>query len=311
MRDDARYWTGSRRRKLRARCLKGIPDSMRMWAWPRLAEVDEARKRNAGVSFQELSGRTEKTKILEYIHRDLHRTFPTHWQFRNKAGKTSLLRVLRAYSFHNPKIGYCTRCVLLLVEANTHAVAGQGMGFVTAMFLMYTVTEEEAFWMLVQMVDKYRMGGLWDEQLADVGKMCQVHTRLLRQLVPRVHAHLERHEISSALYAPSYYITGFAYSLPWPCVLRVWDAFLSDGIAVLHATSVALMAMYQELICKLPFDELLPFLKFSHTGLGSSSGSSGAAVSHVDLAKGIAQWLPKVRTLGARFENEWDADKAK
>lgn len=39
----------------------------------------------------------------------------------------------------------------------------QGMGFVTAMFLMYTVTEEDAFWMLVQMVEKYQMGGLWDK----------------------------------------------------------------------------------------------------------------------------------------------------
>lgn len=35
-----------RRKKLRLRCIKGIPDSMRVFAWVRLADADAARKRH-------------------------------------------------------------------------------------------------------------------------------------------------------------------------------------------------------------------------------------------------------------------------
>lgn len=52
------------------------------------------------------SAGTDKSPVVDIIHRDLHRTFPDHLQFRAKAGKQALQRVLKAYSFFNPEIGY-------------------------------------------------------------------------------------------------------------------------------------------------------------------------------------------------------------
>ncbi len=168
------------------------------------------------------------------------------------------------------------------------------MGFVAAMFLMYCVEEQDAFWMLVQMVDKYGMGGLWDSGLTDVPKMCYIHSALLARLVPRVHAHLEAQGISGALYAPSFYITGYAYSLPWPCVLRVWDAFLVDGMPVLHAVGVALLEMHQEEILKLDFEKLMPFLRFNHIVEQDGREAAGGHISHVRLSESLLKWLPRV-----------------
>ena len=235
MRNNWDRWVARRSKKLKQRCLKGIPDSFRPFAWVRLSGARDLRGSKPDNYYSELISRQEETQALEVIHRDLHRTFPDHVQFRAATGRDSLMRVLKAFSFHNPKIGYC-----------------QGMGFVAAMFLMYCVEEQvqanggeiymlcslqlklfsfflfffffffclkDAFWMLVRLVDHYGMGGLWDSGLTAVPVMCYMHDQLLAKLVPRVRQHLDSQMISGALYAPSFYITGFSYSLPWPCVL--------------------------------------------------------------------------------------------
>ncbi len=65
----------------------------------------------------------------EVISRDIGRTFPKHFLFdKNKSlGQQSLMNVLRAYSLHDPEVGYC-----------------QGMGFVSALFLSYMPEEVSA-----------------------------------------------------------------------------------------------------------------------------------------------------------------------
>jgi hypothetical protein len=74
------------------------------------------------------------------IEVDLHRTFPDHKQLSSEHGQQVLRRVLRAYSLHHPKIGYC-----------------QGMNFIAGLFLSVVgqedqAQEEQAFWLLASMV---------------------------------------------------------------------------------------------------------------------------------------------------------------
>ena len=54
-------------------------------------------------------------------------------------------------------------------------------------------------------------------------------TALLRRLLPRVHKHLQQVGVGPLLYLPEWFLCLFARSLPFPTVLRVWDAFLSEG----------------------------------------------------------------------------------
>lgn len=57
----------------------------------------------------------------------------------------------------------------------------------------------------------------------------EVFTALLRRLLPRVHKHLQQVGVGPLLYLPEWFLCLFARSLPFPTVLRVWDAFLSEG----------------------------------------------------------------------------------
>ena len=57
----------------------------------------------------------------------------------------------------------------------------------------------------------------------------EVFMALLRRLLPRVHKHLQKVGVGPLLYLPEWFLCLFARSLPFPTVLRVWDAFLSEG----------------------------------------------------------------------------------
>jgi hypothetical protein len=57
----------------------------------------------------------------------------------------------------------------------------------------------------------------------------EVFMALLRRLLPRVHKHLQQVGVGPLLYLPEWFLCLFTRSLPFPTVLRIWDAFLSEG----------------------------------------------------------------------------------
>ena len=88
-------------------------------------------------------GYTGPNKWVEEIEKDLHRNFPTHEMFGGsfeRIGRRELFDVLRAYSLHNTKDGFC-----------------QAQAPVAALLLM-NMPEEEAFWTLVSICERYIPG---------------------------------------------------------------------------------------------------------------------------------------------------------
>ncbi|KAF2986330.1 hypothetical protein EK904_003580 [Melospiza melodia maxima] len=89
-------WMAKKHKKIRLRCQKGIPPSLRGRAWQYLSGSKVKLEQNMG-KFDELDLLTGDPKWLDVIERDLHRQFPFHEMFVSRGGH-----------------GYgCTYCLLL------------------------------------------------------------------------------------------------------------------------------------------------------------------------------------------------------
>jgi hypothetical protein len=114
---------------------KGIPHHFRAIAWQLLCSASDTDKKQYAEYIKATSA------CERVIRRDIARTYPEHDFFKEKdgLGQEALFNVMKAYSLHDREVGYC-----------------QGSGFIVGLLLMQ-MPEEEAFAVLVQIMQQHRM----------------------------------------------------------------------------------------------------------------------------------------------------------
>jgi hypothetical protein len=132
--------------RLRLLLREGIPDDFRGELWCILSGSKYRLLANHGYYQNILTSNEGKhTEYLDEIEKDINRALPSHPYFstdihglssdsntskEEPEGVKSLRRILRAFSYKNPRVGYC-----------------QGMNIIGATLLLY-MDEENAFWLL-------------------------------------------------------------------------------------------------------------------------------------------------------------------
>ncbi|KAM5238272.1 TBC1 domain family member 10A isoform 2-T2 [Ctenodactylus gundi] len=216
-------WMAKKHKKIRLRCQKGIPPSLRGRAWQYLSGGKVKLQQNPG-KFDELDMSPGDPKWLDVIERDLHRQFPFHEMFvsRGGHGQQDLFRVLKAYTLYRPEEGYC-----------------QAQAPIAAVLLMH-MPAEQAFWCLVQICEKY-LPGYYSEKLEAIQLDGKILFSLLQKVSPVAHRHLSRHRIDPLLYMTEWFMCAFARTLPWSSVLRVWDMFFCEGVKIIFRVGLVLL----------------------------------------------------------------------
>lgn len=216
-------WMAKKHKKIKERCQKGIPPSLRGRAWLYLTGGKVKREQNKG-KFQELDEQPGDPKWVDIIERDLHRQFPFHEMFsaRGGHGQQDLFRVLKAYTLHRPEEGYC-----------------QAQAPVAAVLLMH-MPAEDAFWVLVQICEKY-LPGYYSKGLEAIQLDGEILHALLKKVSPVAHRHLEKQNLGPILYMTEWFMCAFSRTLPWASVLRVWDMFLCEGVKILFRVGLLIL----------------------------------------------------------------------
>lgn len=62
----------------------------------------------------------------------------------------------------------------------------------------------------------------------------EIFFSLLRRTCPMAYRHLKKFKIDPILYMTEWFMCIFSRTLPWACVLRVWDMFFCEGM--IHRT---------------------------------------------------------------------------
>ncbi|GAM20850.1 hypothetical protein SAMD00019534_040250 [Acytostelium subglobosum LB1] len=233
--------------KLRDRLPKGIPSSVRGFVWQRLVNIQEIKNKSK-VTYRELLEMKAQPSVVAQIQRDISRTFPKHSFFIEKGGygQQILSNILTAFSIYNPEVGYC-----------------QGMGFITCLLIIY-MAEEDAFWVLVQLSEKYGMSNMWRPEFPYLQNSFVLLNQMLEGQFPQLYSHIQRQNVFTPLFSSQWFICLLIYNLPFPMIVRIWDLFLYDGLVVIFAAALALFKTYEDQIMKLEFEEILNLLKFSN-----------------------------------------------
>ncbi|KAG7492210.1 hypothetical protein MATL_G00011970 [Megalops atlanticus] len=216
-------WISRRFQKVKLRCRKGIPSSLRAKAWQLLSNSQELLEANPG-KFEALEREQGEHKWLDIIEKDLHRQFPFHEMFASRGGhgQQDLYRILKAYTVYRPEEGYC-----------------QGQAPVAAVLLMH-MPAEQAFWCLVQICEKY-LPGYYSAGLEAIQLDGEIFFSLLRRVCPMAYRHLKKFKIDPILYMTEWFMCIFSRTLPWACVLRIWDMFFCEGVKVVFRVGLVLL----------------------------------------------------------------------
>ena len=233
---------------LKSRTRKGIPDSLRGYVWQLFANKDKYYDKDL---YQNLEKEPVKEELEIVIIKDLDRTFPLCQFFREKYGngQRKLYKVLSAYSKYNKNVGYV-----------------QGMGFITAIFLIY-MDEESSFYMLHCLMKKYKLEGLYYDGFPDLKKKCYVFLNLQKKYVNSVYKIFQREGIIPTMYLSSWFISLFARTLEFHIVLRVYDCFFLEGFKVIYRIALAILKLNETIFSKTKKGEVLPLIYKCHENL--------------------------------------------
>ncbi|KAF7983686.1 hypothetical protein HWV62_19599 [Athelia sp. TMB] len=164
----------------------GLPNRLRGEMWETLSGSLYLRFANPGVyeqTLKENAGRT--TTSTEDIEKDLHRSLPEYAGYQDEEGISALRRVLQAYSFKNPELGYC-----------------QAMNILAAAILIY-MSEEQAFWLLGVLCDRL-LPGYYSQSMHGTLLDQRVFESLVQRCLPMIHDHFQAVDVQLSV-----------ASLPW------------------------------------------------------------------------------------------------
>uniref|UniRef100_A0A6I8NKI7 TBC1 domain family member 2A n=1 Tax=Ornithorhynchus anatinus TaxID=9258 RepID=A0A6I8NKI7_ORNAN len=227
----------------------GIPVERRQQIWRWMVNL-RVRAIQTPNRYEELLRKCEATEnpAFQQIELDLNRTFTNNRHFVSPTSKfiAKLRRVLLAFSWQNPTIGYC-----------------QGLNRLAAIALLVLEEEESSFWCLVAIVETIMPADYYSKTLIASQVDQRVLLDFLSEKLPRLMAHLKLHKIDLSLVTFNWFLVVFVDSLVSDILFRVWDAFLYEGAKVIFRYALAIFKYNEEEILRIHDSlEIYQYLQF-------------------------------------------------
>ncbi|XP_031343186.1 ecotropic viral integration site 5 ortholog isoform X1 [Photinus pyralis] len=219
---------------------KGIPLHFRGIVWQLLCSATDAPEKKLYADYIKTKSPCEKV-----IRRDIARTYPEHDFFKEKdgLGQESLFNVIKAYSLHDREVGYC-----------------QGSGFIVGLLLMQ-MPEEEAFAVLVKIMQDYRMRDMFKPTMAELGVCMFQLESLVSEHLPDLNQHFQSQNFHTSMYASSWFLTLFTTALSLPLACRIMDVFLSEGMEIIFKVALSMLMLGKADLMCLDMEGMLKFFQ--------------------------------------------------
>lgn len=206
----------------------GLPNRLRGEIWELCCGSMYARVDNADVYNKLLEENKEKKSLaIEEISKDLNRSLPEYAAYQDPQGIDRLRRVLVAYSWKNPDIGYC-----------------QAMNIVVAALLIY-MSEEQAFWCLNVLCDRI-VPGYYSRTMYGTLLDQRVFESLVEETMPLLWSHIVKHDIQLSVISLPWFLSLYLTSMPLVFAFRILDVFFLQGPKTLFQVALAILKLNGE-----------------------------------------------------------------
>ncbi|KAK0189305.1 rab-GTPase-TBC domain-containing protein [Armillaria mellea] len=232
----------------------GLPNRLRGEMWETLSGSIFLRFSNPGCYariLEENKGRTSTS--TEDIEKDLHRSLPEYAGYQSEEGIGALRRVLQAYSFKNPELGYC-----------------QAMNILAAAILIY-MSEEQAFWLLEVLCDRL-LPGYYAPSMHGTLLDQRVFESLVQRCLPIIHDHFQEVDVQLSVASLPWFLSLYINSMPMIFAFRIVDCFFCMGPKVLFQVGLAILKINGEKLLQIQDDgQFLNLMRDYFASLGDSA----------------------------------------
>lgn len=208
--------------------LGGIPVALRAKIWIECSGAGSLRVPGYYDGLVNRSGEDDDPQVVAQIRADITRTLTDNIFFRKGPGVDKLNEVLLAYSRRNTEVGYC-----------------QGMNLVAANLLLIMPSAEDAFWILVSIIENILPRGYYDHSLLASRADQQVLRSYVSEVLPKLSKHFEDLSIDLETMTFQWFLSVFTDCLSAEALFRVWDVVLctNDGSTFLFQVALALLKL--------------------------------------------------------------------
>ncbi|CCH40812.1 GTPase-activating protein [Wickerhamomyces ciferrii] len=214
----------------------GLPNRLRGEIWELTSGAMYLRYQNLGI-YEKLLKDNEGTSsiAIDEIEKDLNRSLPEYSAYQSEEGIGRLRRVLTAYSWKNPDVGYC-----------------QAMNIVAAALLIFQ-TEEQAFWTLSVLIEKF-VPGYYSKTMYGTLLDQKVFESLVEKTMPILWTHITKYDIQLSVVSLPWFLSLFLNSMPLVFAFRIIDVFFLHGPKALFQVALAILRINGEELLEIDDD---------------------------------------------------------
>ncbi|ORY31029.1 rab-GTPase-TBC domain-domain-containing protein [Naematelia encephala] len=214
----------------------GLPSRLRGELWEVMSGSVYLRFANPKTYSLLLSTNAGKSsQSTDEIEKDLNRSLPEYKAYQTEEGLAKLRRVLVAYSFRNPELGYC-----------------QALNIVVAGLLIY-MSEDQAFWLLEVLCDRI-LPGYYSPSMEGTLLDQRVFEAVVGRCLPMIKDHFAEVDVQLSVASLPWFLSLYINSMPLIFAFRIVDCVLAMGVKVLFQIGLAVLKINGEALLEVTDD---------------------------------------------------------